>query len=109
MLTIDQNPTDKRVFFRFDGKLDTNACQPLSEEIDRHLAGLQTEPTPGAAIDSEIIFDLQKVSFIASAFIRICISCAKKIAKGKFSIVNCDPLTKKTFKITGLDELLRVE
>lgn len=109
MLTIDRNPENKLVIFRFDGRLDTNACQPISDEITRYWEGLKTDPTPGSAMPSEIVFDLQNVRYIASAFIRLCVLCAKKAESGKFSLIHCDPLIKKTFTIAGLDELLRIE
>ena len=109
MLTINRNPEANGVIFQFDGRLDTNACQPLGEEINRYWENLKTDATPGAAMVSEIVFDLQNVRYIASAFIRLCVMCAKKVEPGKFSIIHCDPMIKKTFSIAGLDELLRVE
>jgi anti-anti-sigma regulatory factor len=32
----------------------------------------------------------------------------KLTGSGNFCIINCDPAIKKTFKIAGLDELLKV-
>ncbi len=56
----------------------------------------------------EVYFNLEKVNFITSAFIRICIISAKTVGKENFSIINSSPLIKKTLKIAGLETLMNV-
>ena len=51
---------------------------------------------------------MTEVNYIASSFIRICVTVAKQVPRGNLTIVNCDPFLKKTFKIAGLDEIMIV-
>ena len=86
----------------FYGRMDTiatekvNSALPASSEITN--------------VDQawKLKFDLAEVDYIASSFIRICVSHAKMAGPGNFSIMNCQPFVKKTFKITGLDDLLNI-
>jgi anti-anti-sigma regulatory factor len=57
----------------------------------------------------KVCFDLKNVTYIASSFIRSCISVSRQVGDGSFSIVNAAPVIKKTFKIAGLDALLQVK
>lgn len=56
----------------------------------------------------KVIFELGGVSYIASAFIRVCLATSKELKEGNFSVANTNPLIKKTFKIAGLDTVLNV-
>lgn len=56
-----------------------------------------------------VVFDFEKVEFVTSAFIRLCITIAKKVGEDHFSIVKTNPQIKKTFKIAGLDEQLNMD
>ena len=102
MLAFSYNPAEKAVTFTFVGKMDTLAIPRLNEMIDAEP--LMTGHQPG----DRIIFDLKEVDYIASSFIRICVSHAKLAGAGNFSIINCQPMIKKTFKISGLDEVLNI-
>lgn len=55
-----------------------------------------------------ICFDMENVTFVASAFIRTCITTSRMITDGNFRLMHASPMIKKTFKIAGLDEILNV-
>ena len=57
----------------------------------------------------KITFDMKDVTYIVSSFIRSCIVISSKVDEGNFNIINASPVMKKTFKIAGLDELLKVK
>jgi anti-anti-sigma factor len=82
--------------------MDTLAVEKISEMIQFNIPQGEEMKT------GNIIFDLQEVEYVSSSFIRICVSVAKEAGKGHFSIINCQPFVKKTFKISGLDEVLNV-
>ncbi len=84
---------------KFPHYLDTAACTTLGHEI---LGKLEH-------FDSNVVFDLSQVDYISSAFLRICLMVLKKIGADKFSIVNVSPLVKKVFKITGLDQAMKIQ
>jgi len=102
MVTFNYSPEGKEFTASFSGRLDTMAVQKLSEIIQVNL------PVSTGTSGDKIIFDLKDVEYISSSFIRICVSVAKQAGTGKFSIVHSQPFIKKTFKISGLDELLNV-
>jgi len=56
----------------------------------------------------KIIFDLNNVAYVASAFLRICISMVKKMGKDNFLIINTQPQIKKIFKISGLEDFFNI-
>ncbi len=108
MLNIENNTPDNTFIFRFTGRMDTIACQKHAEEINASLDKLKKITNAETVQEADIIFDLAGVEYISSSFIRICISTAKQVRTGQFTIINCDPFIKKTFKIAGLDDLLNV-
>lgn len=109
MIIFDYIDSGKTLNCRFTGRLDTNASASLNEEMTSKLITMQGSVDPSGLLDDKIIFDMNGVNYIASSFIRICVNTAKQVHKGNFSIINCDPFLKKTFKIAGLDDILNVK
>jgi len=56
-----------------------------------------------------VVFDLQKVNYIASAFLRVCVKVSKEIGSGNLSIINTCPYVKKVFKLSGFDKFLTIK
>ena len=102
MLTFNYNHEENILTFIFNGRMDSLAAIEVGE-IMQAEAGLKEIKS-----EDKIVFDLKDVDYIASSFIRICVSQAKQVGPGRFSMVNCQPFVKKTFKISGLDELLNI-
>ena len=86
----------------FHARMDTVNSAGAHEEFARESTRI------GPAATRRIVFDLAGVDYVASGFLRLCLSAAKSVPSGGFSIVNTDPGVKKVFKIAGLDELLQV-
>jgi anti-anti-sigma factor len=108
MVNFEYDPSEKRLTCYFSGKLDTNVCQELGTLISQKLSSLPKTGDPAFLPEDSIVFDLKETTFISSTFIRICMQAYRQAQKGKFSIINSTPFIKKTFKISGLDEMLRV-
>ena len=102
MLTFHNNAEEKVITLTFTGRMDFLAVAKLIEMIEAEPVMKDWKP------ENKIVFDLREVDYIASSFIRICVSHAKQAGPGRFSIVNCQPFVKKTFKISGLDEILNI-
>ncbi|MCX6276602.1 MAG: STAS domain-containing protein [Bacteroidetes bacterium] len=102
MVTFNYNPDNKVFTVTFVGRMDTLAVQKISEIMQVNL------PAKDEKYEEKIVFDLNEVDYISSSFIRICVNVAKQTKSGQFSIAHCQPFIKKTFKISGLDELLNV-
>jgi anti-anti-sigma factor len=102
MLQFNHNEGEKVVTLVFSGRMDFLAVSNLNEIIGAEPVMQNWSP------ENKIVFDLSEVDYIASSFIRICVSFAKQAGSGRFSIVNCQPFVKKTFKISGLDDVLNI-
>ena len=87
----------------FDGRMDGLTVKEIEPKLQQELTSASKDNK-----NLKVIFDLTKVEYIASAFIRICVATAKNLTEGNFSITNTDPLIKKTFKIAGLETVLNV-
>ncbi len=106
MLKINYLKDEDQLVCTFSGHISGEFCEDLATNIDQRLTQIKENRTDPDQL--QVIFDLAEVSYIASSYIRICMSTAKKIKAGNFSIVNCNPFIKKTFKIVGLDDVLNV-
>jgi anti-anti-sigma factor len=106
MLKINYLKDKDQLVYTFSGHISGAVCEGLSTNIDQHLTQIKENRADPEQL--QVIFDLKEVSYIASSYIRICMSTAKKLKPGNFSIINCNPFIKKTFKIAGLDDILNV-
>jgi len=109
MIKFDHNTNDKVLTCFFTGKLDTIKSTEVADEVYGKINALKTDNDTDALPGDKVVFDMSGVDYIASSFIRICVNASKLVQKGNFSLVNCDPFLKKTFKIAGLDSILNVK
>lgn len=86
---------------RFGADINEPFALKLTEQIGQCNTGLE----PGQL---SVHFDMKHVDFIASAFIRTCITTSRLVNPEKFRIINASPMIKKTFVIAGLDKALNV-
>lgn len=96
----------KIVTYTLNGRMDTIRSNGAMETFRREFEGLLS-----AGVSTEevkICFDMGGVDYISSSFLRLCITSAKAIKKGNFSIINTGPEIMKVFKIAGLEEMLNV-
>ena len=83
----------------FDERLDTSSCSKFQDKLYETIASAQ---------ESIVAFDMQKVDYVASIFLGICIKVYKDKGSENFSLINVRPNVKKVFKITGMDKLLTI-
>ena len=96
--TVEQNIEGKQLVCSFAEKLDTAASQQIEIELYEKVRENK----------EAVIFDLEKVDYICSGFLRIRIRVAKEVGSGNFSVINVTPNIKKVFKIAGLDKQLNL-
>lgn len=92
---------DGQLICRFDEELSTLACSQIAGELSRRIAEVSQDA------NIKVVFDLADTSYIASAFLRLCVNHAKAL-KERFCIVNADQNIKDVFDIAGLTEVLSV-
>ncbi len=86
-----------KLICELEERLDTISSQSLEWEMDMRIKTHQ-----------EVVFDLGKVEFVSSTFLRLCLKLAKILGKEKFSLVNVSPTVMKVFQIANLTELCRI-
>lgn len=112
-MTLQFDSSTKTLTCLFSRRMDTESSFEVQRILHQKLAEMigQIDKREGDVIPLDtlkVIFDLEKVEYIASAFLRICLSIAKNLNPGNFSIINTSPEVKKIFKIAGLDQALHV-
>ena len=80
--------------------MDLALAQQLEGELRQELA--LDRPL------ERVVFDLARVNYVASAFLRVCVSTVKHAGRGGLSIVNTSPQIMKLFKTAGLSDLIGV-
>lgn len=88
------------------GKMDIVASTALETQLNEKLAELKASDPNHSEIS--ITLDLRRVDFVASVFIRVCVSLSRQFRKGSFSIINTHPKVKQVFIISGLDGLVSI-
>ena len=83
----------------FSGRMATPECIEAEKKLNENLDDSVTSVT----------FDLSGVDYISSAFLRICLTMAKRMGADGFSIIGIQPEVKKIFKIAGFDRLMPLE
>ena len=107
MIDFNFNKPENRLTCVISGRMGTET----NEEFLALVTGKISESKDSLARPADLMvsFDMKDVTYIASSFIRSCIVVSRLVDSGNFNIVNASPLIKKTFKIAGLDELLKVK
>ncbi len=90
---------DKKLVCSFSGRLDSANCIKWEERLREKI---QEAKRP-------VVFDLEKVNYIASGFLRICLWTAKEIKPEKLLIANACSYVKKVFKVSNLDRQLNIK
>ena len=89
---------EQTLTIRFPQKMDTFSSQKLEEELK------QKHPVSG----KKMVFDLEGISFISSAFLRICFKAYKDSGEGNFSLINATSDVKKVLMIAGYDKFMDI-
>ncbi len=97
MVTFSEQ--DNEIICAFAGQLSTAEVMKDEPAVDQKLEQLR---------DRGVVFDLGKVSFVASSFLRLCLKTAQTAGHGRFSVRNLTPEIKKVYVICGLDKQMAI-
>ncbi|CAK7034336.1 MAG: Anti-sigma-B factor antagonist [Peptostreptococcus russellii] len=86
---------------KISGELDVSCADDLKKELDSNIDNKL----------SNVKIDMSNLQYIDSTGIGVIIGAMKKLRKEKkdISILNAKDNVKKIFKITGLDQIIRME
>lgn len=90
---------------RLKGRFGADINEPFAKKLAEKIEQCSNDLEPGTL---NVHFDMNHVDFIASAFIRTCITTSRTVKPDNFRIINASPMIKKTFVIAGLDKALHV-
>ncbi len=97
MVTFEE--VEGRLICYFNGRMDTVASMKIENDVFDQVLRRRL-PTS---------FDLKEVTYVCSAFFRICLKAARATHEMKITMINTPPLVKEGFKITGLDKIMDVQ
>jgi stage II sporulation protein AA (anti-sigma F factor antagonist) len=93
---VQSTQKDGNLVFEFSGRMDSAECTRIEGEVVQ----------PAQTIGRPVVFDLARVDFVASAFLRLCLMVQQKAGGNQLTLVNLNPTIKKVFKIAGLDKMM---
>jgi len=108
MIQIDYDDEKRTLHCQFTVRMDSVASAEVAEHLEERLKEAFQSAQSGEEPDLKVIFDLEKVDYVASAFLRLCINVAKRLDNECFVVVKCNPAVKKTFTIAGLDKIMKI-
>ena len=98
-MTITKTRKDTELTIALDGRLDTTTAPDLDREIHTSLADV-----------TGLVLDLEGLTYISSAGLRILLSAQKIMNKqGSMVLRNVRPEIMEIFVITGFDDILTIE
>lgn len=107
MIEYNFNNPENKLVCAINGRMGTDMNEFFLASLTEKIGECKNSVPDPAKL--KVCFDMKNVTYIASSFIRSCISVSHQVETGNFNIMNATPLIKKTFKIAGLDELLNVK
>ncbi len=96
---VTYGEADGKLICRFEGRMDTANSTKIENDVFDNVLRKRL-PT---------VFDLKDVTFVSSAFYRICIKAARATKEMKLTIVNAPQFVKEGFKITALDKIMDIQ
>ena len=89
---VEENITgEETLACSFPVRVNTESCAQFEKELFTKVQELKIP----------VIFDLEKVDYIASMFLGLCMRVAKEVGPQNFTIINTTPNVRKVFKISG--------
>ncbi len=94
----------KKISFVFHKPMDSVNAENIQDGLAKEITELKDQ-------EMEIVFDMQNIDYVSSAFLRLALWTANAAEKkhDMFSIKNTQPHVKEIFKLTGIDQKIDVE
>ena len=98
-MTVTTDREGTKFIVAVDGKLGTTSAPELEKAVKNNINGV-----------TELIFDFEKLEYMASAGLRVLLSSAKVMKKqGSMKIINVTPAVMDVFTFTGMADVLDIE
>ena len=98
-MTVTTNLEGTRLTVTAEGKLGTTSAPELEKAVKNNISGV-----------TELVFDFEKLEYIASAGLRVLLSSAKVMKKqGTMKIINVTGSVMDVFTFTGMTDVMDIE
>ena len=99
-MEITKSYNEKELTLAVEGRIETNSSKDLENEINAEMGNFDS-----------LILDFTNLDYISSAGLRVLLITQKVLVRSKteFIIRNPNEEVRKIFKITGFDNILKIE
>ena len=98
-MTVTTNLDGTRLTVTAEGKLGTTSAPELEKAVKNNIKGV-----------TELVFDFEKVDYLASAGLRVLLSAAKVMDKqGHMKIIKVTEPVMDVFTFTGMADIMDIE
>lgn len=98
-MTVTTNLEGSRLTVAVEGKLGTTSAPELEKAVKNNISGV-----------TELVFDFEKLEYMASAGLRVLLSAAKVMKKqGTMKIIHVTDPVMDVFTFTGMADVMDIE
>ena len=98
-MTITEERNNNGVTLKIEGRLDTTTAPTLEKTIDEILEDI-----------TELILDMNQLTYVSSAGLRVLLSTQKKMNKiGMMKLIGVCEEVMEVFEMTGFVDILNIE
>lgn len=98
-MTVTTNLEGSKLTVHVEGRLGTPSAPELENAVRNNINGV-----------TELVFDFEKLEYMASAGLRVLLSAAKVMKKqGSMKIIRVSPAIMDVFTFTGMADFLDIE
>ena len=95
-MTFSINRNGSALELALEGRLDTVTAPDLEKALTPIPEGVNT-----------LVYDFSKLDFISSAGLRVMLRAYRSLPMGgKTKVMNCNPVVKEVFSVTGFSEIV---
>ena len=99
MMNIIKKQSDDRLTIALEGRLDISTAPDLEQVVVGSLAGV-----------ADLVFDLEKLSYISSAGLRVLLLAQKKMNKqGSMKVIHVNEMVMEVFVNMGFAGIMTIE
>ena len=98
-MTVTTKQEGTRLTVAVEGKLGTTSAPELEKAVKNHISGVE-----------ELVFDFEKLEYMASAGLRVLLAAAKVMKKqGTMKIIHVTEPVMDVFTFTGMADVMDIE
>ena len=99
MMNIIKKQSSDRLTIALEGRLDISTAPDLEQVVISSLDGV-----------TELVFDLEKLIYIASAGLRVLLLAQKKMNKqGSMKVIHANEMVMEVFENMGFADIITIE